>query len=892
MIDKKLKNYKLLEVIGTGGMSTVYLGRNIHTGSLAAVKVLKKAYTQDTEHIERFFTREIEITKYLHHKNIVSLLNYGRSGGTYYLIYEYVQGASLDKYLSKHKKIHLKAIESIALQILSALSYAHRQSIVHRDIKPQNILITDSGDVKITDFGIAKALSATTITTTGAFMGSPGYISPEQAEGERIDRRSDLYSFGVLLFEMLSGKLPFKSDTPWGVVNKHIHTPAPNISKIVKGIPPYLSYIVSKCLEKKPSNRFFSAFEIANVINTKSYAEHIVVKPRGSVGEKPEIETVVKPKAEIEKIYKTRKFERFWAWNAIFIFSVLVITVVIVSFYILIISILRNYQSLPIFTYNNYFFNLSLGISLSLGFYIYVIGIIEFFISIRGLSKKLKENYKSSINWLASKILQVFIIVIAVYFFKALINDRMTNSFQTFIFFCIFILLYYYFISSIVYSVNVIRRKKLIYKKEKAAHPYRKKIIVLIISSIVMMITVFIVGNNLNNPSFILGSCEIPQYGNLLIEDNYIYIERNYRATGYSIYIMDINNKNNPYIAGTIETETENEIRIEDIYIDGNYAYIHCQNLGDTYEGSCNVFGCVINVINITDKSNPYIASSIDIKDNKFTRDIYIDGNYIYVSGADKFEIIDINDKNNPYVISSLDSPYFVSELFIEGDYAYIIGEGKKICVINIADKKRPYFRSVIEDESDSSIYLTADGIYIDGNYAYVNYSKFVKSEKDEIFFANGYGISIIDINDKDNPYIISNFESNSETCNRLVDIYINNNYIFIGYNNLNEEYYPTGYGINIIDITNKHNPYIISNFESSSWNIRDIYIDNNFIYLLGDQELHIIDISDKENLKEIKSYDIGQFIFSFNVQEDYIYITVNNRGNSRLEIIDIANMK
>ena len=270
MLNRIFSNYKIVEKIGIGGMSNVYLGRNTNSGSLAAVKIIKKQYTQQKDHIERFFTREVEITKGLNHKNIVKLLNYGQKNGTYYLIYEYVPAVSLDRYLIENKKISILSIENVSRQILSALAYAHSKGIIHRDIKPENILISESGEVKITDFGIAKALSSSTITTTGMFLGSPGYISPEQAEGKKVDNRSDLYSFGVLLFEILTGKQLFTAETPWAIVNKHINTPAPDISKIVKNIPLHLSRIVTKCLEKNPMDRFSDANEILGMINQKN----------------------------------------------------------------------------------------------------------------------------------------------------------------------------------------------------------------------------------------------------------------------------------------------------------------------------------------------------------------------------------------------------------------------------------------------------------------------------------------------------------------------------------------------------------------------------------------------------------------------------------------------
>ena len=257
-------------------MSVVYLARDT-TGRLSAIKVLKKQYTEENEHIERFFTRQIKLTKDLDHPNIVKLIDYGKKDDTYFLVYELIQGLSLDAYLKKNRPT-ISQIEKISLSILKGLSYAHNMGLVHRDIKPQNILITQDGKVKITDFGIARALSSTTITQTGMFIGSPGYVSPEQADGKKIGTTSDLYSFGILLFEMLSKKLPFTSDTPWGIVNKHINEAPPDISKIVKDIPSYLSYIVDKCLVKSPQGRFSSADEIIGVLRDRSFASETIIR--------------------------------------------------------------------------------------------------------------------------------------------------------------------------------------------------------------------------------------------------------------------------------------------------------------------------------------------------------------------------------------------------------------------------------------------------------------------------------------------------------------------------------------------------------------------------------------------------------------------------------------
>ena len=274
-IGKTLSTYNIMSKIGAGGMSNVFIGRNLSNGSLVAIKVLKKQYTQDEENVNKFFSREVKITKSLHHKNIVSIIDFGRKDDNYFIIYEFIEGITLDKYI-KNNKVSIENVENILLQLLSGLSYAHSLAIIHRDIKPQNIMITPAGVVKLTDFGIAKALSSTTVTQTGIFMGSPGYISPEQADptilkGEKIDKRTDIYSLGILIFELLSGRIPFTSETPWGIVNKHLNEPVPDIKKFNSSIPDYMVYIVNKCLEKNRNNRFSDVEEIVEAIKLKRY---------------------------------------------------------------------------------------------------------------------------------------------------------------------------------------------------------------------------------------------------------------------------------------------------------------------------------------------------------------------------------------------------------------------------------------------------------------------------------------------------------------------------------------------------------------------------------------------------------------------------------------------
>ena len=266
--------YNIISLLGTGGMSEVCLAQNTRTGKKVAIKILDKKLSKDEEYIKRF-KREIEISKTLTHPNIVKIISYGVDKGSYYIIYEHIDGLTLDKYI-KSKKLSIKEIEDITLQILKGLFYAHSNNIIHRDIKPSNIMVSQDGNVKILDFGIAKATTRSTITKTGMFMGSPHYTSPEQIDGKKVDHRTDIYSLGIVLYEMVAGKVPFQADTPLGFVRAHLDKTVPKINNM---IPSYLEEIVYKCLAKNPTDRFSSAEEIAKIIKSKYYGNETIIKP-------------------------------------------------------------------------------------------------------------------------------------------------------------------------------------------------------------------------------------------------------------------------------------------------------------------------------------------------------------------------------------------------------------------------------------------------------------------------------------------------------------------------------------------------------------------------------------------------------------------------------------
>jgi serine/threonine-protein kinase len=254
--------YEILDRIADGGMSTVYRARRSHDGVVVALKILREQYASDREFIERF-TREARAAEDLQHPNIVPVHESGRDGSLYYIAMEYVRGVDLKDHLRRLGRLEAGDAERITRAVCDALDYAHRQGIVHRDIKPQNILIASDGTVKVADFGIARALSSLTITQPGTMLGTVQYLSPEQARGAPVGRTSDIYALGVVLYEMLTGRVPFEGDTPITIALKHIHDPTPRARAIQPDVPLRLEGVIVKAMAKRGDARYRSAREMA-----------------------------------------------------------------------------------------------------------------------------------------------------------------------------------------------------------------------------------------------------------------------------------------------------------------------------------------------------------------------------------------------------------------------------------------------------------------------------------------------------------------------------------------------------------------------------------------------------------------------------------------------------
>lgn len=259
-----LKDRFVLEnVLGVGGMAVVYKATDRVTGNTVAVKILKDEFVSD-EQFRRRFLNESRAISMLRHRNIVSVIDFEFEGNIQYIVMEYIDGITLKEFMRSQKALPFSIACKVTMQILSALQHAHERGIIHRDIKPQNIMLLSDGTIKVMDFGIARISKFETVTMTDKAIGTVYYISPEQARGEKTDQRSDIYSTGVMLYEMLTGELAFDGDTPVSVALKQIQSAATKPREINENIPVGLEQIVLKAMMKNPEKRYQSASEFVN----------------------------------------------------------------------------------------------------------------------------------------------------------------------------------------------------------------------------------------------------------------------------------------------------------------------------------------------------------------------------------------------------------------------------------------------------------------------------------------------------------------------------------------------------------------------------------------------------------------------------------------------------
>ena len=252
--------YRILKRIGSGGMADVYLAEDEVLGRRVAIKILNERHAGDDQFIERF-RREAQSAAALSHPNVVAIYDRGEAEGTYYIAMELLDGRNLKELIVARGPAPPKIVVEYARQILAALAYSHRHTIVHRDIKPHNVVVDGDGRVKVTDFGIARG-GASQMTEVGSIVGTAQYLSPEQARGEPVDPRSDLYSLGIVMYELLTGSVPFTGDSPVEIAMKHLSATAPPPSEVREGVPRELDLVVMRALAKDPDDRYASAEEM------------------------------------------------------------------------------------------------------------------------------------------------------------------------------------------------------------------------------------------------------------------------------------------------------------------------------------------------------------------------------------------------------------------------------------------------------------------------------------------------------------------------------------------------------------------------------------------------------------------------------------------------------
>lgn len=261
------QRYQLEEFIGKGGMALVFRATDMRTGHDVAVKILRPEFNGDAEFLERFQREALAASKMSHH-NIVNLLDVGNEDNYHYLVLEYMRGRTLKAVIGDKRKLPEGIAAQIAIRILSALQHAHSNGIIHRDIKPGNILVNNEGHIKVADFGIARVAGSNTLSKNDSVIGSAHYFSPEQARGEDVTIASDIYSVGVVMYEMLTGRVPFDGDTPVAIALQHISSLPQPLTAIEAGVSPAMERVVLTALNKDPKNRFRNAADMARAIRT------------------------------------------------------------------------------------------------------------------------------------------------------------------------------------------------------------------------------------------------------------------------------------------------------------------------------------------------------------------------------------------------------------------------------------------------------------------------------------------------------------------------------------------------------------------------------------------------------------------------------------------------
>jgi tRNA A-37 threonylcarbamoyl transferase component Bud32 len=259
--------YEIVELIGKGGMSSVFKARDRLLDRTVAIKVLHPHYTEDEEYVERF-RREARSVAQVSHPNIVTVIDRGEDDRRQFIVFEYVEGENLKELLQRTGPLPIRDALLLALQMARALSFAHGRGLVHRDVKPQNVLLNADGQAKMTDFGIAREVDVQGVTITGTVLGTSEYIAPEQARGQQVDQQTDVYSLGVVLYELLTGSVPYEGENFVTVALRHVNEPVPSVLERRPEVPPRLALAVERAMAKSPDDRFSSMDELVGELET------------------------------------------------------------------------------------------------------------------------------------------------------------------------------------------------------------------------------------------------------------------------------------------------------------------------------------------------------------------------------------------------------------------------------------------------------------------------------------------------------------------------------------------------------------------------------------------------------------------------------------------------